>query len=388
MSANPAGRAGADSHQDVRPKRSGGRLRRLLVRAGILLLSGLVALAALETWTRKAHPFGIQYYAETNRYLNESIQILPEATSPTGRIFENRPASRLELARFELCTDGVGLRAPAPTDAVPPAREPGGPLRLLFVGDSVTLGWGVDDQDTWIRRLEREASAADGRSLECMNAGHLMYNTTQQADWVDAHAAALAPDAVVLTFVANDVEDDHWGLYQQLVSAQADAAAGAEETLGRRLIRMWSEHLPGTRRLWLFTQERIATRRAVRNGPVVVEEVPGYAEGWERCSTALERARARCDALGIPFIVFDHTTPRIDAVRSWCEANEVPWFDHRFTPEQWEQDVRVSLADSHANPLGHRFLFEAAWRSLAEAGLLSTALVASAGADDGGAEDR
>jgi len=342
------------------------------VGAAVLAVSAGVAIALVEAWARTAHPFGIQYYVETNRYLNEAIRIVPEAARPDGRIFENRPSTRLELVDFEFCTDAAGLRAPAPLEATPPP----GPerLRLLFLGDSVTLGWGVDDEDTWIRTLEREGRAADGRSLTTLNAGHLMYNTVQQADWLDAHGVALAPDAVVLTFVTNDVEDDHWALYQEIRSAAEAAAAGAEEPLSARLTRWWTELLPGTRRLYLFTRERAAVRSGGGiEADVDVERLPGYEEGWARCERALERVRARCASLGVPLLVLDHTTPRIPAVRRWCERNGVSWADLSFTAAEWAEDVRVSAADSHANSRGHRYQFEKARAALVDAGLLAPA---------------
>ena len=355
----PAG--GRDAHGRRWPK-----------RLAVLLLSLALALALVEVWARTQHPFGIQYYAETNHYLNGSIQIVPEATRPDGRIFENRPTTTLELARFRFATDAAGLRAPEADDTPLPSPRLDQHLRLLFIGDSVTLGWGVDDTDTWIRTLEREARGRDGRPLECLNAGHLMYNTVQEADWLEAHAAGLQPEVVVLTFVSNDVEDDHWALYQEIVEAQARTDQAQSEPLGQKLTRLWAENLPGTRRLWLFARERMGARHHQAE-QVVVEDIPGYRAGWARSEAALERARREAERLGARFVVFDHSTPRIDAVREWCEEHGVPWFDFTFTPSEWARDVRVSKADSHANPLGNRYLFQKAWRALAELDLLEEA---------------
>lgn len=343
------------------------RRRRLVARLLALGVSGLLALGALEVWARTAHPFGIQYYAETSRYLGASIQLPPEAAHPAGRVFENRAGNCLELVDFSFCTDANGLRRSASAD--PAATPDEGSKRILFLGDSVTLGWGVDDEDSWVRTLEREGEAADGRPLACLNAGHLVYNTVQQADWAAAHAERLRPEAIVLTFVTNDVQDDHWALYQELVAAQSGDAA--ELSPGQRLAVLWSDRLPGTRRLWLFARERMRARSEAEADEVPVEDHPGYDEGWARCEGALQRLHAQARALGVPLLVFDHTTPRIPAVQRWCEASGVPWFDLNFTPEEWAEDVRVSKADSHANALGNRYLYAKAHRALAAQGLLA-----------------
>ena len=74
---------------------------------------------------------------------------------------------------------------------------------------------------------------------------------------------------------------------------------------------------------------------------------------------------------GIPFVVLDHTTPRIPDVARWCGANDVPCYDLAFSDEEWARDIRNSVADSHANPLGNRLLANKALAALRDAGLLA-----------------
>ncbi|MGH2570030.1 MAG: hypothetical protein ACRDGR_02310 [bacterium] len=55
---------------------------------------------------------------------------------------------------------------------------PPGVTRLLCSGDSFTLGWGVDDDDTWCARLERE-----NPELEVVNMGQGGYGIDQAYLW-------------------------------------------------------------------------------------------------------------------------------------------------------------------------------------------------------------
>lgn len=340
--------------------------RRVLLPAALLLVSLVVTLVVAEAIVRAANPYGISYYKDTNRYLNEAIELPADAARPDGRLFQNKPHARLDLPGFVFLTNSLGLRASAHEDGVGIERDPER-ARVLFLGDSVTLGWGVDDVDTWIRALEREARFADGRPLECLNAGHLQYNTVQEADWFRSLGVHLQPEAVVLTFVVNDL-DDMWAQYLAFQEALENPPGFVGRAKGR--LFAWFRGLHG---LYHFYDTRREARTASEMELERVEDAPGYAEGWARSEAALDAMRATCAELGIPFVVLDHTTPRIGDVERWCAANDVPWHDLTFTEEEWARDIRVSLADSHANALGNRILADKALVGLRAAGVLAEA---------------
>jgi hypothetical protein len=356
------------------------RVLRLLWRGVLAALSLGVALVCAELVVRELDPFGISYYRDTSRYINEAIQLLPaEEIVPESRIFQNRPGVHLELRTFDYATDELGLRCPAPGEdsgRTPPDAKA---MRILFLGDSVTLAWGVDDRDSWIRLLERRETARDGRPLTCLNAGHLQYNTVQEADLFEAFGAALRPEAVVLTFVSNDVTDDPFDAFTRLMQAieSAQAETGLDAALRQRRARLtgWFWGLRGV----LEYRRLIAQEPEEGEVPPAIEDVPGYAEGWARCRSGLERILAKTRELGVPLVVLDHGKPRIAAVRAWCEASGVPWYDFTFTDEEWAEGLRNSGADAHANPRGNERLYEKARAALLAEGWLRTD--ESAGAD-------
>lgn len=362
------------------PRRTIRRLTARLLVAGAALA---VAAVAAELVVRELDPYGISYYRDTNRYVREAISVLPpDQVSSGSRIFQNKPGVDLELATFRFATNAVGLRSAEPgAELAPPGDGP----RLLFLGDSVTLGWGVDDEHTWIRRLEREVGSPDQgpdpSPVQCLNAGHLQYNTVQQADLLEVLGPALAPDAVVVTFVTNDLTDDPFATYQTLMAAVAEAQA-APSGLGESLQREWAElrgWFHGLRGLVEF-RRNLANEAPADVPTTELTEVPGYGEGWERVRSGLERIAATCDALGVPMIVFDHGVPRVDAVRAWCERNGRPWYDLTFTEDEWAEGLRNSPADAHANERGNELLFRKARAALIHEGLISAGGPGSDGA--------
>jgi lysophospholipase L1-like esterase len=370
---------------DARPARS--KLARALRGAFAALLGLTFALVLAEALVRATDPYGISQYKDVNRYFNEAIRIAsaPDGSVPAdGRIFEHRPELALALRRFALHTDARGLRVGA--GGRPSAAERAGaqaPLRILCLGDSVTLAWGVEDEHSWVRLLEREGRTPDGRRLHCDNGGHLQYNTLQQADLFAAKAAELEPHAVVLTFVSNDLEDAY-ATFLELQAAQARLQASGGFALRRALwLGRMREHFRGLRGLVHLAHELRNPLPAAHRNLTRVEDAPGYAQGWERVELGLERIRARCAERGIPLVVLDHGNPRVAQVRAWCAAHAVPWYDFVFDEAEWARDIRNSRADSHANALGNRILADKALAALAHAGWLAPAIGSSSASGSG-----
>jgi lysophospholipase L1-like esterase len=86
-------------------------------------------------------------------------------------------------------------------------RRPPGVYRVAFVGDSVTLGLGVQPDETFERLVEKEArTLAPSSALEALNFGVDGYNTTQVAELVKARVLGFEPDRVVYVMCLNDFD--------------------------------------------------------------------------------------------------------------------------------------------------------------------------------------
>lgn len=117
-----------------------------------------------------------------------------------------KPGASIERSSSEfdltLKTDALGLRDDFDTEA--DLAKPAGTFRAVFLGDSFVNGYTVERADLFVDRLE-SVYAAEGRSIQIVNAGVQGYSTDQQLLWLRRHGAALAPDLVVVFPYENDI---------------------------------------------------------------------------------------------------------------------------------------------------------------------------------------
>ena len=76
---------------------------------------------------------------------------------------------------------------------------------ILFLGSSITLGWGVAEDETLTRRLEH-MFAADGKSVEVLNAGIGNYNAVRYVERFLTRLTHLDPNIIVVQYFVNDAE--------------------------------------------------------------------------------------------------------------------------------------------------------------------------------------
>lgn len=98
--------------------------------------------------------------------------------------------------------NSMGLRGPE----IGP-RKPG-ELRVLVLGDSLTVGFEVPYEETFCARLEPLLSDELGRPVRVINAAVRGYGTDQQYLYYRERGRALEPDLVLLQYSANDPEDN------------------------------------------------------------------------------------------------------------------------------------------------------------------------------------
>jgi hypothetical protein len=80
--------------------------------------------------------------------------------------------------------------------------KPAGVYRVLILGDSTTLGWGVRAEETAAKILEREL----GPRFEVINAGVGNYGTVQELTYYKTRGRLFHPDLVILQYFINDPE--------------------------------------------------------------------------------------------------------------------------------------------------------------------------------------
>ncbi len=88
-------------------------------------------------------------------------------------------------------------------------EKPPGVYRVMMLGDSTTFGWGVKEEDTAAKFLERKLNAslpAGYNRAEVMNTGVGNYDTVQEVTYYETIGWKYHPDLVVLVFFINDPE--------------------------------------------------------------------------------------------------------------------------------------------------------------------------------------
>jgi hypothetical protein len=82
--------------------------------------------------------------------------------------------------------------------------KPAGTYRVLFLGDSFTLGYTVEEHDLFVEQLH-EAWKSEGRAVDVVNAGTEGWSTDQEVEWYLSEGVKYAPDLVLLFPYENDL---------------------------------------------------------------------------------------------------------------------------------------------------------------------------------------
>ena len=193
--------------------------------------------------------------------------------------------------------NSLGLRGPEPA---PPG--PDGPLRVLFVGDSVTYGHNLPAAATIPRRLQEHLQARTRRPIEVINAGVPGYSTFQEAIQIRRHGETLAPGLILLGFCLNDVTERYTSLAAfggpRYFMLDVDTAAG----------------LSWVQRIWLASATRESVVRLVRSAARRGEayrlralweepDSPEIVEAWRTVLDEIDSAAQEAAGLDVPLAV-------------------------------------------------------------------------------------
>ncbi|MBL8723178.1 MAG: SGNH/GDSL hydrolase family protein [Planctomycetes bacterium] len=339
------------------------RRRRLLLATLAASFGLAVAVGLVEFGLRIVDPLGLRYEVEFTRYRTQALQFAWEQRPAAeldldGRLYWHKPNLDLDLGSFRLRTNRLGCRGPEV--AVP---KPADVFRIVLLGDSVAFGWGVDDEVTFARRLEREHQPRAGaRRLEVVNTALPMYDTNQEEATLRELGLSLQPDLVLLVYVVNDIEPTRDVVEQTLratdphpeedLSVPDDFWSWAGTRLGTLL--------PACGKLVALRSDLEARmqRRLPPGATYRPERFGKGPRGWPRSQAALLRIAAQCRAANVPLLLFDHTLPRLEPLPPFCREHGIDCVPLWFSPEDHRLGIVNSPLDTHANARGHGLLLE------------------------------
>ena len=219
-----------------------------------------------------------------------------------------------------------------------------GTTRVMMLGDSLTFGWGVKEEDTPSRLLETvlNGGSQGAPKYEVINTGVGNYNTQMEVTYFMTKGIELKPDVVVLNYFINDAEptprrhEVGWGEYSQAYVVLASAVDKISRIfLGRA---DWKAYYRG----------------------LYEDDQPGWTEGQD----AMRRLISFCREHGIKLVLVNYPElhevkqypfPEVTgAVEKIAESEGVPFLDLRPSVEDLvPETLWVSPSDAHPNRIAN-----------------------------------
>lgn len=163
---------------------------------GILavLVTLVIFLLVGEAFIRVYLRHHIIYDIEMTRY---ALYVKTDSDNPLiGHVHRPDTSARLMNTTVRINSDGLRDRD------YPVSKD--GKYRIIFLGDSLTFGWGVEQKDSFADILENEMNKY--YPAEIINFGAGNYNTEQEVNLFLEKGLKYNPDKVVVFYFINDAE--------------------------------------------------------------------------------------------------------------------------------------------------------------------------------------
>ena len=191
--------------------------KKFLLRGLLFSMSLAVCLGGAELLLRVKNSSMKNYDIEMWRY----ARTLKQRSSDPILGHEHVRSSSAILQSVEIRTNELGMRG----GPIPP---PSGERRILFLGSSVTLGWGVAEEDTTTGQLQK-MFAIKGENAVVFNGGIGNYNACRYVELFLTQLAESKPTDIVVHAFVRDAEileagGGNWLLQNSQLAVVASAA--------------------------------------------------------------------------------------------------------------------------------------------------------------------
>jgi lysophospholipase L1-like esterase len=222
--------------------------------------------------------------------------------------FRNRPDITRSLAGYGRRDKVMRFNHYGQLDDQFPVAKPAGEFRLLMIGDSTTMGFGVPKEETIAHYLERMLDETDTRyaSHQVINAAVHGYNTTQEVEMLRL-SMRFEPDVIVIGFTLNDITEpyivdrkfggtgfDYHGVLQ--TSNQLIGWVLSDTGIGRIIQEAHNRQFDY---LYVKRQEEFTVRDMVQSGP----DEPKFKKGWQSSLAGLDEMYAIAKQSDIPVVL-------------------------------------------------------------------------------------
>ena len=168
-----------------------------IISISLLICSTLISLFIAEFFLRLKNSNMQNYDVEMWRYSKE----LKEKNPNKILDFVHKKNKTAKLQNVSIRINNLGLRGPNIS-----VNNYDNKKRILFLGGSITLGWGVDESNILTSNIKRRFSEI-GEDVEILNAGIGNYNTERYTERFLKNLYFLNPSEIVVNFFIRDAED-------------------------------------------------------------------------------------------------------------------------------------------------------------------------------------
>jgi hypothetical protein len=224
----------------------------------------------------------------------------------------NEPGSSYWHTSADICVqfriNAQGMRA----DEDFAYDKPPGTKRVLCLGDSYTIGYEVEAEQCFANLLADHLNESDDACVQVLNAGVSGFGNAEEAIYLERELLKYKPDAVVVSFFINDLDDNvRSGLFDvaagQLVSAgESYVPLGAAGNFLNRnmLCSFLSEHSNAFALLKEVVTKFVKSQLIKKSLEGVAKDPLGADDHRAVLAVKiLDRIYAICHSRGIPLIV-------------------------------------------------------------------------------------
>ena len=276
----------------------------------------------------------MQFHKEVAKYHDSPYQVVPESDLE----YRLRPNLSRTVekgrTRWSYTTNSKGFRGPEIDDDAKP-----GVRRILFLGDSVTFGYGLDDSHTLPLQFEQQWNNRENApfKLECVNRGIPGYNTIQEYWMLKEQIDLLHPELVILIYVANDAEP------------QATVPQRPKRLF--RFVHSWFLEQAKTELNELFLAEKpfFKSRKYTTDGSDMLTGFSADSIKWRESKSALFNIAELCRKKNVKFMLA--MVPDV----SHSLTDEYPFTTIHGTVMDWTREFGIPSVDLLPTVLGEDF---------------------------------
>lgn len=311
------------------------------IALGFIALAGALAFAEMAMRVITSH--FIIYDIEMHKYAKK----LKRRSSVPGLSHEHIPNAKAHLMGVDVELNRLGFR-----DRDFPSIKPNHEFRILLVGSSITLGWGVKQDSVFTNVLEKKlndlsASQKRGISYRVINSGIGNYNTKLESIALKQNLSQVNPDMIILHYFLRDAEEISFKSSNFIVSHSYFAAYLVVRV--KQLLSQFKSGNVGDYYRNLYTDQ---------------------SPSWKTAQDSILEIRNLCQSKNIKFMVviqpelhnFSEESPQNECykiVENFLSKNNIPSINlieiFRKTFKV-PSDVWVNPDDAHPNAEGHRLM--------------------------------